>query len=419
MRLSMIFAGTFALATAAVAPALAATPHYDIHARLDIPAQTVGADVSITLPPEEVGHATAFVLGNWMKVDLADGGHGAKVRMEPTDKPFKGLTKITFEYARAPDRPVTLHFRYAGPIHTPDDKPLIDPSQGVEMGFEDAWVPVRPNFGLRFTVDADITGVPADEVAVAQGQVRREGDRLIIHRAFTDMDMPFSALGGLKKAVKPEVEVYSRNPDGVLQTAYRENAGKIIAYYSNLFGPLPSSALPARLVVLPRQGAAYERRAYISVGDGTEELKKIPHLEPWMLTATIAHEFAHGWWSNGDPLTENNWLNEFFAEYSSLRFTEATYGAAALKARLDPKVERAKTAGPVIGTGRPSSSASYQKGPLLLFDLDHKIGRAEMDRFLGVIGRHPPHTTEELLKALSDVAGSQVAHDFEAALRAK
>jgi hypothetical protein len=413
----MIFAAGLVLAAAT--PVLAQPAHYDIHARLDIPAQTVGADVAITLPPEEVGHETAFVLGDWMKLDLADGGPGSKMHVEPTDKPFKGLSKIVFSYDKAPDRPVTLHFRYSGLIHTPGDKPLIDPSLGFEMGFEDAWVPVRANFGLHFTVDADIKGVPADEVAVAQGQVRHEGDRLIIHRAFTDIDMPFSALVGLKETAEPAVEVYARHPDGLLEASYRKNAGPIVAYYTKLFGPLPASALPARLVVLPRKGASYERRGYISTGEASpEDLKAIGPIEPWMLTGTIAHEFAHGWWSSGDPLTENNWLNESFAEYSSLRYTEATYGEAALKKRLDPKVERAKTAGPVIGKGRPSSYASYQKGPLLLFELDHEIGRAKMDKLLGILGRNPPRTTEQFLKTLSDVAGPQVAHDFEAKLRA-
>jgi hypothetical protein len=418
MRATLLIGAAAVLAVIA-SPAAAADAHYAIEAALDQKAQTVGADVTITLPPEEVGKQTAFVLGQWMKLDVADGGPGSTMHVEPTDKPFKGLSKIVFDYATLPTRPVTLHFRYSGPIQAPGEKPLIDPDQGVEMGFEDAWVPVRPNFGLRFTVDATIRGVPADEVAVAQGQVRHEGDRLIIHRTFTDMDMPFSALTGLKKQAEPDVEVYARNPDGLLETAYRKNAGAIVAYYTKLFGPLPPSALPARLVVLPRRGAAYERRAYISVGEATaEDLKKVGHIEDWMLATTISHEFAHAWWSYGDPLTENNWLNESLAEYSSLRFTEATAGDAALKARLDPKIERAKKAGPVIGGGRPSSTASYQKGPVLLFDLDHKIGRAKMDELLGVIGRSHPRTTEQFLAALAKVAGPQAAKDFEAALRA-
>ncbi|HEX5182094.1 MAG TPA: hypothetical protein VFW19_02965 [Allosphingosinicella sp.] len=395
-----------------------AVAHYDIKARLDVKAQTVAADVAITLPAREVGRETAFVLGDWMKVERADGGPGATVRIEPTDKPFKGLNRIVFTWSRAPKAPVTLHFRYSGSTHSAADKPTLNPQDGFELGFEDGWAPVRPNFNLQFTADADIEGVPADEVAVAQGQVRHVGDRLIIHRAFEDLDMPFSALTGLKKAAGPSVEVYARDLDGPQARVYREVAGPIVAYYTRLFTPLPPSALPARLVILPRQGAAYERRAYISIGDGTEELKKIGHYEDWQLAATVAHEFAHGWWSKGDPLTEDNWLNESMAEYSSLRFTEATAGEGALKQRLDRKREPAKTAGPIIGRGRPSKNASYAKGPLLLFDLDKEIGRKKMDALLRRLGRNPPAKTAQFLHALAEVAGPEVARNFEARLRA-
>jgi hypothetical protein len=395
-----------------------AVAHYDIKARLDPKAQTIAADIAITLPAREVGRETAFVLGDWMKIERIDGGSGAKVRIEPTDKPFKGLNRIVFTWSRPPKAPVTLHFRYSGSTHAAADKPTLNPREGFELGFEDGWAPVRPNFNLQFTADADIEGVPPDEVAVAQGQVRHVGNRLVIHRGFEDLDMPFSALTGLRKAAGPSVEVYARDLDGPQASVYRKVAGPIVAYYSKLFTPLPPSALPARLVILPRQGAAYERRAYISIADGTEELKKLGHFEDWQLAATVAHEFAHGWWSKGDPLTEDNWLNESFAEYSSLRFTEATAGPDALKQRLDRKREPAKTAGPIIGRGRPSKAASYAKGPLLLFDLDKEIGREKMDRLLRVLGRNPPTKTAQFLHALAEVAGPDVARKFEAQLRA-
>ena len=404
----------FAAGAAAAEPA-----HYRIDATIDAKAQTVSADVTIALPPADVGHETAFVIGDWMKLDVVDGGLGAKVRTEPVSAPLPHLNRIVFDYANAPSAPVRLHFRYAGPLIAPGSKPSIDPAEGLELGFEDAWVPVRPDFGLRFTVDADLRGVPTDEVVVAQGEMRHTGDHLVIHRPFDDMDMPVSALTGLKQASGRDVEVYAREPDGQLETADRKDAARVIAYYSKLFGPLPRDTLPIRLVVMPRPGGSFARRGFVSVGTGREEeLKKLAHIDDWMLTITISHEFAHAWWRHGDPTTEDNWLNESFAEYASLRFTEAAYGEAALKARLDEKVTPAKTAGPVIGHGRPSSRASYDKGPILLFDLDHQIGRARMDAFLSQIGRHPPHTTAELLAALSKAEGPDVAHKFEAALRA-
>jgi hypothetical protein len=393
--------------------------HYQIEATIDDRAQTVSADVVVTLPPKAVRHEAVFVIGDWMKLDKVDGGPGAATHIEPVNAPLPHLNRIVFDYARSPTTPVRFHFHYAGPLIAPGSKPAIDPVQGMELGFEDAWIPVRPDFGLRFTVDADIHGVPADEVVVAQGVVHLSGDRLTIHRAFDDMDMPVSALTGLKEATGKDVEVYARDPSGQMETADRKDAARVIAYYSKLFGPLPADTLPIRLVVMPRPGGSFARRGFVSVGTGrAEELKKLAHIDDWMLTITISHEFAHAWWRHGDPTTQDNWLNESFAEYASLRFTEAVYGEAALKARLDPKIVAAKTAGPVIGHGRPSSRASYDKGPALLFNLDHAIGRARMDAFLGRIGRHPPNTTAELVAALSKAEGPAVARKFEAALRA-
>jgi hypothetical protein len=401
------------------AAAKAAEPrpaHYDIKARIDPVTDQVTSEVAITLPPSETGRSTAFVISARMKL-----GHvsapGARMRIEPTDKPTKGLSRLIFDFERPPTRPVTLRFSYSGPLGLKGEG-RMDPKQAMEVGFEDFWVPVRPNFNLLFTADADISGIPADAVAVAQGKVSRRGDHLIIHRAFVDLDMPFAAMTGLKRSSAPMVELYARNPDGVLESAYRKHAGSIAAFYTKLFGPLPPEALPTRLVVLPRTGAAYERRAYISIPDGSEELKKIGPVAEWMLLGTVAHEFSHGWWWRADPLTEDHWLNESLAEYSSMRFTEAEFGADPLRQRLDRKVEPSKSAGPVIGKGRPSRNALYQKGPLLLFGLDQAIGRPKVDALMRAIGARPPRTTSEFLAVLASVAGAEAARDFEAKLRA-
>jgi hypothetical protein len=405
-----------ALAWASVATA--APAHYHIKAAFDLKAQTVTGDVTITLPPAAAAASTDFVISDRIKLIKVDGGPGSHVKVEPTDKPFKGLNKVSFTFDRPPTAPVTLKFKYAGPVGGADEGLRIDTSQGIEVGFEDAWAPVRPNFSLMFTVDADISGVPADEVVVAQGQVSRRNGHIMIHREFEDLDMPFAALSGLKVTAETGAEVYARNPDGMMESAIRRHAGEIVAYYVKLYGALPPASLPERVVVLPRQGAAYARRAYISLPDGSDELKKLGQVPDWKLVATVSHEFAHAWWWRADPLTEDHWLNESLAEYSSMRFTEATFGKAELKERLDGKVERAKTAGPILGHGRPSKNALYQKGPLLLFGLDDKIGRAKVDELMGIVGRQKPKTTAEFLADLAKVAGPQAAKDFEAELRA-
>jgi hypothetical protein len=146
----------------------------NIKARFDLKTSTIDAKVVSTLPPEEAGQSTAFVLSDKIELRKVDGGRGAHITVEPTDQPFKGLRKITFTFDKAPTRPVVLKFDYAGTAGG-DEGLRIDPSQGIELSLEDMWAPVRPNFGLMFTADADLSGIPADEVAVAQGQVSRHG----------------------------------------------------------------------------------------------------------------------------------------------------------------------------------------------------------------------------------------------------
>jgi hypothetical protein len=412
-----VLAGGVALAWAGAAWAASPPAHYDIKAAFDLKAQTVKADVAITLSPAEATSPTGFVISDRMKLARVDAGPGSHAVVEPFDKPFKGVNRITFAFDTPPTRPVTLRFSYAGPVMGDDGHPRIDPAQGVEVGFEDMWAPVRPNFSLMFTADADITGIPADEVVVAQGRIEHKGDRLLIHRPFTDLDMPFAALTGLTRTAETGAEVYARNPNGIIEAAARRHAGQIVAFYVKLFGPLPPQSLPERVVVLPRVGAAYARRAYVSLPDGADELKKLGPLPDWQLVATVSHEFAHAWWCHGDPLTEDHWLNESMAEYSSLRFTEELAGAEALKYRLDRKIAPSKTAGPILGKGSPSKAALYQKGPLLLFDLDHRIGRARMDRLLGIVGREEVSTTAQFMAALTKVAGPEAAREFDAELR--
>jgi len=408
-------AGSAAASTTTQASTIA---HYDIHAHFDLQSKTVEGETIITLPPEEAGRSAEFVLSDRIKVRKADGGRSARVSIAPTDQPYKGLNKITFTFDRVPTHPVVLRFSYAGTLDW--DKGLrIDPRDGVELSLEDMWVPLRPDFGLLFTADADLSGIAPDAIAVGQGELRRKGDHIRIHRAFPDWDMPFAALSGLKVIHTADAEIYSRNPDGPLESALQRDAAAIVAYYTRLFGPPPPHSMPERVVILPRQGRAYTRRAYVCLSDPTEELKKLGDVEEWRLIASTAHEFAHAWWFSGSPFTENNWLNESMAEYSSLRFTEAFAGAAALKYRLDRKIEAARTAGSVIGHGRLGKAVLYQKGPVLLFELDTQIGRASMDRFLAALGREPLRTTEQFLATLSNIAGPDVAHDFQAKLSAE
>ncbi len=417
MRTLLAFVAVLALAGSAAAQPSIQPTHYGIKAAIT-PDHKVSAVVTITLAPQDAGREVSFVLAKRFVLSHVDGGPGATIRYEAADKPLRDLNKIIFDYDRAPDRPLTLTFTYAGPLAPPDDKSGVVAPDMMELGLEEGWYPFRQSLDLQFTADTDVAGVPADMTVVAQGEVTHVGEHLRTHRPTTDFDVPLVAVRGLKQATVPGFEIYARDLDDPFVSIYRKNAGPALTYFTNLFGPMTAPS-PIRMVISPRGGGGYERRSFISTGDGHEDLKANPKFDEFGPARHIAHEIAHAWWWDADANSDNYWLAESMAEYSSLRWIRESYGEAAFKTLLDLKRESAKAAGPMIGRpGKGSRAVLYQKGPLLLFELQDRIGQPAMDKLLGVLGRHRPHTTGEFLKALSEVAGPEAAATFEAALKA-
>ncbi|HEY3814142.1 MAG TPA: M1 family aminopeptidase [Caulobacteraceae bacterium] len=420
MRRALLAATALILAAGvAVAAPVEQPAHYDVKAHIT-PSRRVSSVVHITLPASEVGHQVVFALGDRFQLSRVDGGPDAQISYGALEKPLPHLQQVTFDFKQAPDHPVTFTFAYAGPLADPLEKDSDRARKDfMELGLETAWFPFDPTLRLQFTSDADISGIAPNMVVVAQGQVRHVGSDVKLHRPTTDFDIPIIAATGLKRATAPDFEIYARDLNDPFARIYRKNAKPAFDYYRKLYGPL-TAPTPIRMVEAPRGGGGYERRSFISTGDGKADLKADPHFPEYGPARHIAHEIAHGWWWNAVGQSDDYWMVESMAEFSALRYVREAYGEAAFKDLLDRKRDSAAKAGPVL-TGnkkKPNSAVLYNKGPVLLYGLEDRIGRAKMDEFLGVIGRNPPQTTVEFLKALSDVAGPEVAKDFEARLRA-
>lgn len=408
-KLLLVATAAFAWAGAAFA---ADTPHYDLKARIT-PDGWFKADITLTLPPGELGKETSFLLSDRFGMESIQVDEGGRVRTEPVAKPLPNLNRIIVSFARPPTETVKLRLRYQGPLVRKTDAP----SDGLELRLEDMWIPARSDLNLRFTARAEIEGVPEDHVVVAQGDISHKGDKVTVVRNVTDMDLPFVAVKGLKKITAKDSEIYAIDPQSRLIQIMAKHAPAAVAYHEDHLGPLPGGG-PVRIVVHERPGSGYARRGFISSTDPKAEAAKQPDFPEKNPAAFIAHEFAHAWWSAADPLTDNYWLVESLAEYSSLRYIEAAFSRADLDQALEKKRGQAKDAGPLLGKGRPSRNALYAKGCLLLFDLEERIGRETMDKVLAKLGRNPPRTTAEFMAVLSEMAGPEAAAAFEARLRA-
>lgn len=411
---------TLAVVAAGRAPAgdeAMSIAHYRVDATISQKTGTISSAVTITLPPAEARNGTAFFIGDWYEITTLAVGGGITTTEGKASKPIGHLRKIILHVPHPLAQPVTMCIVYHGDLNGPGTEKgheTFTPDR-MELRLEDMWLPVRADFAMRFTVDARFRGIPHDEVVVSQGQYHHVGDTLDLHRDYPDFGLPVVAARGLNELATPSVQVYAEDLDSRLVKILSKHALGAVTYYEKWFGPIPGGA-PVRLVVTGRAGSAYARRAFISVGASREELAKNPNYPDYGPASLVAHEFAHAWWSPADPLTDNYWLAESLAEYSSMRYTEHAFGPKILALRLEKKRADAKGAPPILGHGRPTKADLYAKGPLLLFQLQHDIGRQKMDRVLAILGRHPPHVTADFLKVLAQVAGREAAEKFRQAL---
>jgi hypothetical protein len=389
--------------------------HYRVLATI-MPSGDLSADVTVTLPPSSPAEVN-FILGRRFELQPLETSPAAEVQVEATDEPLSGLHGVRIRFDGEQKKRATLRFRYSGPIFASKEQDRLGYTPDcIEMALELMWLPFVSQLNQQFTLEAELRGIAPDLIVVAQGDVERNGDVVRVRRRVPDFDFAWVAVRGLKPVNAPGMEFYARDLEDPLVKVLRKHAIDSSQFHQKWFGPLPGG--PIRLAVVPRKvGGAYARVGYTIMAEGRGPGEPPPPFTELSRAAGVAHEFAHAWWMAADPFSEDYWLTESLAQYASWRYLEFAFGREALDAELAKGRDAVKDAGPVLGHGRPSRLVLYSKVPLMLRDLEQQIGRDKLDTVLARLSRKPPRKTHEFMAVLSDVAGEEVARDFEAKLR--
>jgi len=369
---------------------------------------SLAARAEVRPGPVRKDEDVVLMLARSFKVQQVAAPASSSISTTPTSDPFPGLQRIVIHYPRAVSAPV-IRVQYAGRPDAGGTPPIniITPSL-VELGLDGMWLPIKPDLSMRFTVDARVSGLPRNAVVAAQGKITRAGNVVRIRRVIPDVDFAFVASPDLQRLSLPEFELYAANPQDPVARIYRDHGPRALAFLENWFGPMPGT--PARIAVVQRErGSGYARTGYI-VLTGNGELNPVGRAK------FTAHEFAHSWFRNGGSAGEHRWLDESTAEYVSLRYVEQALGAAARDSLLVPKRTAAAEAGPVFGRDRQDREL-YSKGPLLLIELEKRIGRPSLDRLLRQVAHKHVATTQDFLAELTLVADQPAATWFNERLR--
>ena len=258
-----------------------------------------------------------------------------------------------------------------------------------------SFVPLQDTPGIRMTYSATIR-TPDELRAVMSANNDPDAERSGVYSFSMPQPIPSYllafAVGDLDfKAMGPRTGVYAEQE--VLDAAAAEFADTeaMLEITEEVYGPYRWDRYD--LLILPP-----------SFPFGGMENPRLSFITPTViagdksLVSLIAHELAHSW--SGNLVTNSSWrdlwLNEGFTTYLTYRIMQFVYGDeryememslgyAKLQTDLEDLDDRDEILAIDVRGRDPDdvfSNIPYQKGALLLFEIEQKIGRAAFDRFL-------------------------------------
>jgi aminopeptidase N len=234
-------------------------------------------------------------------------------------------------------KPTAITVSYGGTLASADGSPVENlklayvGDDGSYLLYAGRWFPVSAYCVNRFAALMRIT-VPTDETVIASGKAlapERQAGRVTYTFQFDQLSFPGTVLAGRyvvqpATAVGADIALYLKPGHENLAASYGETAAKILAFFSEKFGGLPSGHL-----------------AIVEIEDGTVGGYTAPGVIALASRGfstpvnyrLLAHETAHLWWRClvSPASLDDAFLDAGLATYSAAMYVQETAGQAAFE----------------------------------------------------------------------------------------
>ena len=283
----------------------------------------------------------------------------------------------------------------------------------IEMGYYSAWYPVHEeskNFisEVRVFIDKDVK-------ISGSGLVTKKDSYWHMTQPWESFDILIVASKDLKakiiekKNIKVET-VYTTFPESDIDSIF-EAFKDVLEFFNPRYGNLDGEVY-LKFIIDPTEGTGgYGRKNLIRL--------KVSNFS-YYFKLGIAHELSHTWWQKADMKSWEDWLNESFAEYSLLIYLRERISTELYNETLERYRQNSENMPAIWGIERTSDKAYttlYEKGSLLLIDLENKIGEENMGTFLRLLIDKSIDNTADFLKVLEEFSSQEIRDWFESELK--
>lgn len=356
--------------------------NYLIHVGLYPATHTIVAKARINFTPITDLSAMSFNLNSNLKVKTVTDAAG-----QPVSFHQDGLTLVLPLSSPLPSaKPSFVTVEYSGTLGTADGSPVeglrlayVGP-EGSYLLYPADWFPVNGDGLNRFSAAIAVT-VPSDETVIASGKASApvpEAGGLTTTYEYDHASFPGTVIAGKYAAQHGpgDITLYLKPAHEKLAAAYGESAGKIMAFYSDKFGPLANGRLAIAEIDDDTVGgySAPGVVALASRGFSTPVNYKL-----------LAHEISHQWWRClVSPATPDDaFLDEGLATYSAAMYVQQEAGESAFEDTMHEVEINSLTheeVAPIAQAGRlheytpEYQSIVFQKGAMVFHMLRWVIG---------------------------------------------
>jgi Tfp pilus assembly protein PilF len=424
------------IAVAAAAPAVSQAQ--DRRSRIDVEQYTIDAEVSPNtqsmtakvavrfVPIDENITSASFELNNALNVSKVEDDKGRQIPASRNQQDF--TVRLSFEQPLPKGQPVTITFYYDGKLSGQEDSPVygikfaaIHPDFSFFM-YPARWFPVSGYSTDRFSTDLRVT-VPMGYTVLGSGldSKRTAGDKNLYEIKFERPSFPgsFAVVKGQPAKVAAEgvtTALYFRGAEAEMAQPYGEHIGKVMSYFTGLFGLPPYANLT---VVETEEGAPNGYTAPGIIFLAPRGIGKQPNAK------LLANQISRQWWEDlVSPTTRNHlWLTNGLAAYSELLWTEHASGPGAMESQLRDVMVDSLTIDtvPVIQSARLEDyspelwALTGSKGAGVMGMLRYVMGD---DNFFKTLKAYPQQfswksvNTDDFRKVAETVSGQDLGYFF-------
>lgn len=393
-----------------------ASHHYEGDLRLSPQTGRLAADWTLTVTDDALAEVTFFLNAAFGEASVT--GPGVAGVSTALAEGFGGMMRsytIMLEPSvDGADR--VIEMRYGGALFPEPPASAINTldAEKIEFTVDSFWLPFDARFSALITADLDIW-LPGQWDGVTMQSITPTPGGFHIDQDVPALDLAFTLMSDFERHAAPGYAIYdTRQPAGANFEAVVAALDHCTDYLNTLSGP--AGPLPdASIVVTSREEGGYSRGTLIALTD-------IADASEAGLTQFVCHELGH-YWSRGNAMTVENWLNESFADYVANMGMRDALGEVAFDARManyQRQVDGAANPLPPVWTPhtteRPPYLVAYRKGPLALARAEALVGREAFARFMQAFMRERVRTTPQMLDLFEAEAGAEARIAFEAIL---